>query len=168
MSELINFLEGGRNLTDLLSVLIVLGALLVGAEVIVKKGIEWSKAFYDHMKGKEAASTTLNKNTEDIQSLSTKIDELAVQMNEQYTVLNAKIDANESKGKQRDCAILRDSILRNMRHFNDVSKDEDGIVHISETDYEDMQHLFDEYFAAGGNGLCHRKYETEFKHWIVD
>ena len=71
------------------------------------------------------------------------------------------------EGKKRDCAVLRDRILAGMRYFSQ-NKDEHGVVHISMTDYENMNEMFSEYFNCNGNGVCHSLYENEFKKFKID
>lgn len=82
---------------------------------------------------------------------------------DELSKIHAKIDAQ----KETDKAILRDRIASGMRYFSQ-NRDEDGNVHISFSDYENMEALFREYFAKGGNGAFKNVYETEFKKFIID
>lgn len=88
--------------------------------------------------------------------------------------LHDKIDEQQKRleeidrdGRQRDCAVLRDRIRGGMRYFSQ-NVDEKGRVHISMSDHETMQSLYEEYFLAGGNGTFKQKYENEFKKFIID
>ncbi len=93
---------------------------------------------------------------------------------EELNKLHDKIDAQKAEmsetneaNKKTDCAILRDRILGGMRHFG-RNKDEHGCVHVSITDYENLDALFKEYFAKGGNGVVQKIYEEEFIHFTID
>ena len=77
------------------------------------------------------------------------------------------LEVIDFEGKKRDCAVLRDRILAGMRYFSQ-NKDEHGVVHISMTDYENMNEMFSEYFNCNGNGVCHSLYENEFKKFKID
>ncbi len=70
-------------------------------------------------------------------------------------------------GKHRDMALMRDRLIQGLRYFSQ-NKDNDGNVHISMTDYENLDELFNEYFKCGGNGVCHSLYENEFKKFKID
>ena len=81
--------------------------------------------------------------------------------------LQGTMEKNEKNGKKRDRAFLRDRISGGMRYF-EQNKDEDGFVHISVGDHENMEDLFKEYFEAGGNGTFKQMYDNEFKKFIID
>lgn len=81
--------------------------------------------------------------------------------------LHDKLEKTEKEGKKRDRAFLRDRISGGMRFFCQ-NKDEDGNVHISVGDHENMEDLFKEYFDAGGNGTFKQMYDNEFKKFIID
>ena len=68
---------------------------------------------------------------------------------------------------ETDRAMLRDRIASGMRYFTQ-NMDEEGKVHISFSDYENMEALFQRYFARGGNGTFKKMYETEFQKFIID
>lgn len=97
-----------------------------------------------------------NEIIEELNKLHDKIDEQKAEMN----------DTNEAN-KKTDCAMLRDRIASGMRYFS-RNTDENGRVHISFSDYENMDELFQQYFAKGGNGPFQRMYEDEFVHFIID
>lgn len=92
----------------------------------------------------------------EISKLHDKIDEQRDHLEE--------IDAD---GKRRDAAILRDRLIQGLRYFSQ-QKDENGFVHISMTDYENLNEMFTEYFECNGNGVCHSLYENEFKKFKID
>ena len=92
-----------------------------------------------------------------------EIDKLHDKVDEQQK----RMDSIDAAGKQRDCAVLRDRIRGGMRYFGQTV-DEQGRVHISVSDHETMQSLFDEYFLAGGNGTFKQIYENEFRKFIID
>lgn len=90
-------------------------------------------------------------------------DEIVSELNR----LHDKMEKSEKEGKKRDRAFLRDRISGGMRYF-EQNKNENGIVHISLGDHENMEDLFKEYFSAGGNGTYKQMYENEFKKFIID
>ena len=92
----------------------------------------------------------------EIGKLHDKIDEQHVHLEE--------IDKD---GKRRDCSLMRDRILAGVRYFNQ-NRDEEGIVHISLTDFENMNSMIQEYFKAGGNGAVKHIYDLEFSKYKID
>lgn len=68
---------------------------------------------------------------------------------------------------ETDRAMLRDRIASGMRYFSQ-NTDDSGKVHINFSDYENMEALFQRYFASGGNGTFRKMYETEFQKFIID
>lgn len=97
------------------------------------------------------------------QEIITELNKLHDKIDEQKTEMNKTNEAN----KKTDCAMLRDRIASGMRYFS-RSTDENGRVHISFSDYENMDELFRQYFAKGGNGPFQKMYEDEFVHFIID
>jgi hypothetical protein len=73
----------------------------------------------------------------------------------------------DTDGKRRDCSLMRDRLIQGLRYFSQ-QRDEDGVVHISMTDYENLNEMFGEYFNCNGNGVCHSLYENEFKKFKID
>lgn len=73
----------------------------------------------------------------------------------------------DKDGKRRDCSLMRDRILAGIRYFNQ-NRDEDGVVHISLTDFENMNSMIQEYFKAGGNGAVKHIYDLEFSKYKID
>lgn len=73
----------------------------------------------------------------------------------------------DNDGKRRDCSLMRDRLIQGLRYFSQ-QKDENGTVHISMTDYENLNEMFTEYFKCKGNGVCHSLYENEFKKFKID
>lgn len=73
----------------------------------------------------------------------------------------------DTDGKRRDCSLMRDRLIQGLRYFSQ-QRDEDGVVHISMTDYENLNEMFSEYFNCNGNGVCHSLYENEFKKFKID
>ena len=90
-------------------------------------------------------------------------DDIVTELNK----LHVNMERSEKEGKKRDRAFLRDRISGGMRFF-EQSKDEDGEVHISMSDHENMEALFQEYFNAGGNGTFKQMYNNEFQKFIID
>ena len=92
-----------------------------------------------------------------------EIGKLHDKIDEQKEEMNATNKANI----KTDRAMLRDRIAGGMRYFSQT-KDEDGCVRISFSDYENMEALFHEYFDKGGNGAFKKMYETEFRNFSID
>ena len=86
---------------------------------------------------------------------------------EELKKLHDKLDEQKEEADETDCTMLRDRIASGMRYFSQF-KDEDGYVHISFSDYENMNGMFDKYFEKHGNGAFKHMYENEFKHFIID
>lgn len=97
-------------------------------------------------------------------------DEIIGEINKLHDKIDeqkSEMDATNEANIKTDCAMLRDRIASGMRYFNQ-RKGEDGKVHISLSEYENMEALFQEYFAKNGNGTFHKMYEEEFKHFCID
>ena len=92
----------------------------------------------------------------EIEKLHNKIDEQ-----------REHLEAIDHEGKKRDCTVFKDRLISGLRFFGQ-NKDENGVVHISMTDYENLNSLFTEYFNAGGNGVVQHLYETEFQNFKID
>lgn len=159
---------------DLIYALIVIVAIIVCIEKIIKWLWNVFIKAYNQKKGREEECSIIDKNTAAIKTLSLRIEELGNLVNRQYAHLNQKIDEQKDRlatinleGKERDCALLRDRIIGGLRYFSQNS-DAEGRVHISVTDHENMTHLFEEYFGCNGNGTVKLMYENEFQHWIID
>ena len=174
MELLIAYLNDGHSITDLLYSILVIAAIIVCVEKFIKWIYDLFIKMYKRKRGQEDENTTIVKNTEQIKNLATAIDNLADLLNKQYQHLDKKIDEQKERitkidedGKIRDCSILRDRILGGLRYFSQ-NVDENGIVHISMIDHENMTHLFDAYFSCNGNGTVRAIYENEFKNWIID
>lgn len=174
MEVLITYLNDGHSIADLLSTILVIAAIIVCAEKFIKWIYDLFVKLYKRKRGQEDETTTIVKNTEQIKNLASAIDNLADLLNKQYQHLDKKIDEQKERitqidedGKKRDCAILRDRILGGMRYFSQ-NRDGQGNVHISISDHENMEHLFEEYFNCHGNGTVRIMYENEFKNWIID
>lgn len=174
MDALVQYLSDGHSITDLLLSIIVIIAIIVSIE----KAMQWIYGkfllLYKTKKGYEDETTIINDNTEQIKNLVVSIDNLATLLNKQYQHLDRKIDEQKERitkidenGKKRDCAILRDRILGGMRFFC-KNVDENGVVHISMADHENMSHLFEEYFNCGGNGSVKHLYDMEFSKFKID
>lgn len=162
---------------DFSSIFISVFVILIGIKVIISL-LEWfvekSGLETKWLKRRREDHELLQQNTLEIKQLSSNIDNLGNLLNEQYIRLDKKIDEQkeyinsiDQDGQIRDCAILRDRILSGMRYF-EKNMDEHGIVHISVSDHENMEHLFNAYFSCNGNGTVKAMYDNEFKKWIID
>lgn len=97
-------------------------------------------------------------------------DEIISELNKLHDKIDEQkeeIDKNNEASIKTDCAMLRDRIASGMRYFSQ-NKDADGNVHISFSDYENMEALYQEYFSKGGNGAFKKAYKTEFQTFIID
>lgn len=121
---------------------------------------------------------TANKNVEMFLEHENKVVEQFVSIRDEIVTelnrLHNKIDEQKeemAKAKEAndktDCTMLRDRIGSGMRYFS-KNVGEDGKVHISLSDYENMNGLFQEYFTKHGNGAFKKMYEDEFTHFIID
>ena len=81
--------------------------------------------------------------------------------------LHEKLDEHKENNDKTDKALLRDRIAGGMRYFSERA-DKNGDVHISFSDYENMEDLFQEYFSKGGNGAFKKMYEEEFRKFLID
>lgn len=174
MELLIKYLSDGHGFIELFTAILVIAAVILGVEKFLKWVYNLFLKMHRRKKGEEDELAMLNKNTTEIKNLSESIENLATLINKQYRHLDKKIDEQKERlnefdnaGKRRDCAILRDRILGGMRYFCQ-NTDSQGSVHISITDHENMEHLFEEYFDCNGNGTVKSIYENEFKTWIID
>lgn len=77
------------------------------------------------------------------------------------------LEVIDSEGKKRDCSLFRDRLIQGLRYFSQ-NKDENGVVHISMTDFENLNTMFGEYFSAGGNGSIKHIYNSEFQKFRID
>ena len=78
-----------------------------------------------------------------------------------------EMDKTNRANDKTDCAMLRDRIGSGMRYFS-KNIGPDGKVHISQSDWENMNALFQEYFAKHGNGAFRKMYDEEFTHFTID
>lgn len=159
---------------DLMSALMVIVAIIVCVEKLFKWLWNLFIKAYNKKKGREEEVSTIDKNTSAIETLATKIEDLSTLMHDGYLHLDKKIDEQKEHleeidrdGKKRDCSLLRDRLVQGIRYFSQ-NKDENGVVHISMTDYENLNSMFSEYFRAGGNGAIKHLYETEFLKFKID
>ena len=97
-----------------------------------------------------------NEIVEELSRLRDKVDEQREEM-----------DKNIEASNKTDCAMLRDRIGSGMRYFS-KNVGADGKVHISLSDWENMNALFQEYFSKHGNGAFRKMYEEEFTHFVID
>lgn len=97
-------------------------------------------------------------------------DEIIVELNRLHDKIDKQkeeMNATNKANIKTDRAMLRDRIASGMRHFSQ-NKDEDGNIHINLSDYENMDALFQQYFAKDGNGTFKKMYETEFQKFVID
>lgn len=173
-NTLLTLVKEGYSIVDILTIIIIIAIIIVCIEKTIKWCWDKFTILYNRKKGIEDKENLVNQNSIDIESLSQKIDDLASLLNKQYTHLEKKIDEQGERiekldidRKTTDRSVLRDRILQGMRYFSQ-NKDESGRVHISLTDYENMDSLFSSYFECEGNGGVKHIYTEEFIHFIID
>lgn len=88
-------------------------------------------------------------------------------LNDTLVEQKKEMDETNKANIKTDRAMLRDRIAGGMRYFSQ-NKGEDSKVHIGLSDYENMEALFQQYFAKGGNGTFKKMYEDEFQHFEID
>lgn len=173
MDKIINYFST-YTITDLFAAIVVIIVAVRGIEKVGKKIYEYFNALYYKKRGIEKKDNTLEEHSQKIEALGERIDKLVTAISGQYEILNKKIDEQnirleiiDREGKVRDCSVLRDRILGGLRYFSQ-NIDEQGRVHISLTDHENMSSMFTEYFKAGGNGTVKHLKETQFDKFIID
>ena len=174
MDEIISFAGKGYTFTD---VFVIIGFLIAFVRCIERFGkwcAEHLKAYYKKKRGIEEKDDTIATHTKEIKNLVERMDRMVSAVDSHYTLLLQKMDDQETRleqidadGKKRDCSILRDRLVSGLRYFGQ-NKDENGKVHISMGDHENLSHMFEEYFNAGGNGTMKQRFKNEFKHYIID
>jgi hypothetical protein len=126
------------------------------------------------MRKREANEKRLENTEKSIAEIVDKIEafknEIVAELNRlQDKVDEQKVEMDETKraNDKTDCAMLRDRIGSGMRYFS-KNIAPDGKVHISWSDWENMNALFQEYFSKHGNGAFRKMYDDEFVHFIID
>lgn len=97
-------------------------------------------------------------------------DEIVSELSRLHTKIDEQKDEmakTKEANDKTDCTMLRDRIGSGMRYFS-KNVGPDGKVHISLSDYENMNGLFQEYFAKHGNGAFKKMYDDEFTQFIID
>lgn len=163
METLINYFGDTPSVSNLLTSLMILGVILMCIEKAMKKLLELLTIYYKKKRGQEQELDDKTIMIQSISSVNNAVEELTNKVEE----LANKVDQIDEAGQRRDCAILRDRILQACRFFG-KNKDESGDIHVGMAEYENLQHLFEEYFSAHGNGIVKKIYEEEFVKWIID
>ena len=174
MEEIISFVSKGYTIVDVLAIISFLVVLVIGIERFFKWCGKHLINYYNRKKGIEDKNNIIKTHSKEIAEIAEQITTMISEINEKHNLLIEKIDIQEKKlndidnaGKQRDRALLRDRIIGGMRYFSQ-NVDDNGNVHISLTDHENMSNLFEEYFACEGNGTIKQMYEKEFLNWIIN
>ena len=174
MGEIISFMTKGYTIIDVLMIISFFVAVVICIERFLKWCAKHLKNYYDKKKGIEDKDNILNTHSKEIAEIAGQITTMIAEINDKHNLLIEKINDQEKKlnaidnaGKQRDRALLRDRIIGGMRYYSQ-NVDDNGNVHISLTDHENMTELFKEYFSCGGNGTIQQMYEKEFSNWIIN
>ena len=95
----------------------------------------------------------VKKNQEDLKETNLQIINLQANIDKKFETINKKIDNMQEQSNSSDLAIIRDTLLRKMRH---------GLVEqhcVTLADFETVNSLFENYEKLGGNGTVHSLYE---------
>lgn len=144
----------------------------------MREAREWNTRLVNAEKAIEEIKDTSKKNVEMFISHEKVVvaqfmcirDEIVVELNRLHDKIDEQkeeMDKTKEANEKTDCAMLRDRISSGMRYFSKNVK-EDGKVHISLSDYENMNGLFQEYFSKHGNGAFKKMYKDEFEHFVID
>lgn len=163
--------------------------------IVLLNSIKWGVSLFDWFVGKLGLETKRTRHRKDMENRLTHV-ELAVAEIErnsakkvemfleekqgivdginalkkeivgEFNKLHEKIDKQQEEDDATDRAMLRDRIAGGMRYFSQ-NKDEDGNVHISFSDYVNLDDLFQRYFAKNGNGPFEDEYKV-FKTFVKD
>lgn len=132
---------------------------------------EWDnrleKVEADIVEIKNKSKDNVNMFLEHEKNVVTGFTRTTTEILDKLNALHDKVDEQNAASNKTDLAILRDRIVGGMRYFSQ-NKDEYGKVHISFSDHENMEALFQEYFAKGGNGTIKNMYDNEFAHFSID
>ena len=93
-------------------------------------------------------------------------DTMQKTVSEEIEKVNQKLDAHKAAADKTDQVMLRDRLDSGLRCFAQRA-DEDGIIYVTETEYANMEALFQEYFGKDGNGVFEKAYESEFKKYKI-
>ena len=166
-----NFIEVAKLLFVLVSAIIL---VVRAIESVLKKASDIFLKMYKKKRGKEEAEET-------VEALSKRIDIIEktqknnVEMFTEHELgvlakldeLSQKFDDMKESNDKTDRALLRDRIIGAMRFFGQ-NRDDNGVVHISRSDHENLSSLFAEYFSKSGNGTVKVMYENEFLKYTID
>ena len=94
-------------------------------------------------------------------------DTMQKTVSEEIEKVNQKLDAHKAAADKTDQVMLRDRLDGGLRYFAQRA-DEDGTVYVTETEYANMDALFQEYFGKNGNGVFEKAYESEFKKYKIN
>lgn len=156
MDAIINYFNEGNSLSNIFVTLGVVVAIIICIEKAIRWIYQKFLMLYKKKRGMEDEVSIISNNTEQIKELAETINRLAKCITD--------IDRD---GKRRDRSLMRDRLVQGMRYFSQQT-DENGVVHISMTDYENLDEMFKEYFKCGGNGVCHSLYVNEFNKFKID
>lgn len=112
----------------------------------------------------------LNHEEKIVEKFSSMRDELIIRLDQLDNKFIQQQEENNRVNEANDAvdrALLRDRLNGGLRFFSQ-NVDEQGRVHISVGDHENMEKMFQEYFNKHGNGTMEQRYKKEFKHYIID
>lgn len=118
---------------------------------------------------KETAVKNVNTFLEHERLMSESFVDVKKEIVQEIGKLHNKIDEQsehleeiDRDGKRRDATIFRDRLLQSHRFYNQ-RRNADGFVYLSISEFENLQNMFKEYFAANGNGVIKQIYEQDFQ-----
>lgn len=139
---------------------------------------EWDERLKNAEKSIREIKDTANKNVDMFLKHEKQVieqfvgirDEIVIELNRLHNKIDeqkAEMVKTKEANDKTDCTMLRDRIGSGMRYFS-KNVGADGKVHISLSDYENMNGLFQEYFAKHGNGAFKKMYDDEFTQFVID
>lgn len=113
----------------------------------------WAKkkflSLHNHKNDNDKLKEDVDKHNQAIEELNVKLDKLSDLIIQQ-----------DEQNRQVDCSILRDRIIQSYKYHK-------GKGEITALDYENLNELFNQYFARGGNHLVSKIFE-DFKQFKVN
>lgn len=94
----------------------------------------------------------VKKNEDEIKTTNDKLGQFQIDIDAKFDKLSEKLDEMQETSRKNDLAIIKDSLLRKIRHG--ISDD-----CVSLADIETACALMAQYEALGGNGEVHKLYK---------
>ena len=130
----------------------------------------WKKEREEYVDIIKKGQEDIKKNQADILNTNEHLIQLEQKLDDRFDKIDNKIDDMQEQSKSSDLAIIRDTLLRKIRHGLQT---EDTCI--SMADYETVTSLMAHYEKLGGNGEVHKLYKRyeqlhicpEHEHYII-